>query len=680
MRKSREEKPKQPEKRDLTLDLGLPAKKQEKNWYISFARRAGAMFKASDEYKDKKLKSAVEFLGWDLRPKEVKTAPTLAMFIGFAVALPVLGILGYLAFVAQSFDQQMFLYVACVVFLAPLFLTYYVQNYPKSAAKAKRMQAITFIPEIVNYIVMSMKLSPNLENAVKFAAEHGRGKIAEDLKQLSWDVSVGKYRSIEEGLDELAYKWGEFSEEFKHAMMVIRSSVIEVDESKRNALLDKAVTDTLESTSENMTNYVNEMRQPSIYLYYLGVLLPLMMIIMLPIGSAMAGLPLSETKVLVALYNILIPLATFVFAMNILGKRPLVYTPPEIPDSFPGLPRKGHLRVGRSEMPAILLAAIAFIAVYVIFSFVLEPVLNPYPPAWNKEAIAAYFKFFQIAGIFFGAAVAAAVYIYGIFSAKRKAQLEIMQMEKEFKDSIYIMASRLGENRPMEDAVAHTSEFLSDAKISSVFQKTADNIRNMGMTVGAAFFDEIYGSLRFVPSEMIRGSMKIVIDSITLGVQQAARALVSLSLQLRDSEKIQDKIKSMLEEITSMMSSIAFMIAPLVLGITTALQRIIINALKSACGQTAEVAAGAFTTSSMPISICKDPAMLELIPSPTMFMLIMAFYVVELTVILVYFTSQVKEGSNRLSLFMSIAKTLPVSLLFFFASAFMATQVAAVIG
>lgn len=661
---------------ELYKEAGIREKviKKPKNWYINFARRAGKMFKAKNEFKKEEFKLALDFLGWDLQPREVNAAPTLVMVLGFGITIPILFFVAYYSLILGALPYLTLFYVAPVLILLPFLLIFWVQNYPLSAAKAEKMKSITAIPEIVNYLVMSMKLSPNLERAVKFAAEHGRGKIAEDLKKLSWNVNIGKYKSMEEGLDELAYKWGAFSDEFKHSLMLIRSSVIEIDEAKRYVILDKAVSDVLEGIGDDMSKYATEMRQPSIYLYYVGVLLPLLLIIMLPIGAVMAKLPIAQTWVLILLYNLAIPIGTIFFAKIILGKRPPVYTPPKIPDDYPGLKKTGPTFV--------ILAIFVAIGVFLVFSYVFEPVLNPIPPEWNTEARRAYFQFFTIAGFVIGIASAISIYLYGTASAKRKIQKRIMEMEDEFQDSIYVVASRLGENRPMEEAMEYTADFLTATKVSGVFRKAADNIRNLGMTVEASLFDPMYGALKNIPSDLIRGSMRIVIDSINLGVQQAARALISLSLQLRDAQRVKEKIRSMLGEITAMMKSIAFLIAPLVLGITSALQKIIVSALRAVGQQPGFQAAGGvggISIPNIPISSFGDVSMLKGIPDAATFLLIIAIYVIEVTLILIFFTSRIEEGENNLALKMNIAKSLPIATILFFLSAWMAAQMTAIL-
>jgi hypothetical protein len=624
------------------------------------------MFKAPDKFSKKDYASAMEFLGWDIKAKEVNAAPILALMIGLMVAAIGFLYLFYAFFITHEISSwMMFLYPALGLILIPFGLTYYVQSYPIRAAELEKMKSIANIPEIVNYMVMSMKLTPNLEKAVEFAGEHGKGRIAEDLRELTWRTKIGTYKTIEEGLDELAYRWGRYSDEFKHALMLIRSSIIEVDDAKRALLLDKAVADVLEGIKDNMDKYAGEMKQPSIYLYYLGVLLPLMLIIMLPIGSVMARLPLAQTWILILLYNVAIPVGTILFAQNILKKRPPVYTPPSIPNTYPGLPKPGNMLIGKTEISAAFVAVIVGVGIALLGYLVLDPLLNPYPPAYEKEARLAWYPFFTVAGIVIGICSMVALYLYGTSAAKRKVQRDVMAMENEFQDSVYVLASRLGENRPIEEAVSYTADFLTTEKIANVFRKASENITNLGMTIEMALFDPIYGALKDVPSDLIRGSMKIVIDSINLGVQQGARALISLSLQLRDAQKVREKIAGLLEEITSMMKSIAFFIAPLVLGITVALQKIIINALKSV-STTSTPQTG---VTNIPLVSFGDPTMLNNIPDPVTFLLIIAFYVIEVTLILIYFTSKIEEGENELATKISIAESLPIAIVLFFAAA-----------
>src|SRR3989344_1712758 len=105
--------------------------------------------------------------------------------------------------------------------------------------------------------------------------------------------------------------------------MRVRASVIEPTEAKRHAILDKTMDEILESIKLKMEQYARDLSQPSVMLFYIGVLLPLILIIILPVGSSFSGAPLANPVFLALIYLIFIPGFTLWFAQTqIVSKRP----------------------------------------------------------------------------------------------------------------------------------------------------------------------------------------------------------------------------------------------------------------------------------------------------------------------------------------------------------------------
>ncbi len=706
------------EKKETVEEESKPPK-----WFVYLAKSGYKYFGKSAKVTDaekKKLTNTLAYIGWDLKPEEVKSAGMFVLAVGavlgmfwlmlnFVLSRMQIGLwialgqnitapIGFgippmesTLLVGFGLDSPIHLLLYIGPFLLAAIAAYWVMEYPYSYANKERIRSLGYIPEIVNYFVMAMKVNPNLEKALEFVAEHGHGRIAKDVRKLLWDLKTGKYRTTEEALDNLAWRWGEYSEEFKHALMLIRSSVMEPDDTKRNALLDRALQDVLDGIKEKMDMYSRQMHQPSVYLYYIGVMLPLLLIIMAPVGAMMGGgqmAVLSQLPVMILLYNILIPIGSFYMAKSILGKRPPTRPVPQIPDDFPGLPKKGWFKVFKYELPVYFIAGAIF-AVFVALGYVLEPVLNPVPPAWKHQS---WFPFFEITGVILGAVYAVSFWLWANHKDKRKAQLEIVQMENEFQDSLYVLASRLGEGRPIEDALRYAAEFLPTSQASKrLFLPTLHNIKMLGMTLKMALFDPAYGSLRWIPSGFIKTTMKIVVDSMSLGVQMAARSLTGLSMQLRDMQKVEQALRSMLEDITNMMASMATLIAPVVLGITVALQKIIMGALKNL----AKSGMGSSTQSNNVVIPAGIPGanMLQgggpfggknmekiLAHSATQEQLffVVGFYMIEIIFVLIYFASHVNEGKNDLAFKMALAQSLPMGMTIFFAVAFFAMKMTAI--
>src|SRR3989344_3304796 len=310
--------------------------------------------------------NAIDFLKWRLSAEEFTAAAKIFLLLAFGAAFltgiialfsplsEVLALLGGsgLGVYAVAFGPQL---------IVAAFAVNFFNTFPEIAAKREQTKALTYVPEILGYMVMSIKLVPNLEKAVEFAATHGKGKIAKDFRELIWAVELGTYNSLSEGLDALAYQWGKYSDEFKRALMRIRGSVIENSEAKRYTLLDSAVSEMLESIRNKMEKYARDLSQPSTMLFYIGVLLPLLLIIILPVGSSFSGAPLANPIVLFLIYNIVIPLITIAFAYNLIQTRPPTYDPPVIPDNYEGLPRKWSANIRGISIDLRFAAALVLI-------------------------------------------------------------------------------------------------------------------------------------------------------------------------------------------------------------------------------------------------------------------------------------------------------------------------------
>src|SRR3989338_7591009 len=661
--------------------------------YCKWASKTFPAYAASEKPLDSKVQDAFNFLGWEITPGEYNAGAKAASIFGVAFALAAFASGYYL------FGQDLTLLTAyAAVGMGAIFLIpYLVKNTPISAAEKRKKDIMIEIPRIVGYMGMSMKLSPNLERAIAFAAEHGEGKIAESFRELLWNSQTGVYSNLEEGLDEMAYNWGKYSPEFKQALMTIRSSVLEPDETHRNILLDSALEDSLTSIGNKLSDRATSLKGPSMIMFYLGVLLPLILIIVLPIGAVLGGNTFfSNLFVLAGIYNVGIPVVLYIVAMAILAERPPVYEPPEIPDDHPELPRKGMVKIGKTQLPMVLLLLVvggAALGATYFLHLAFDPSfgkivkdqfgqdLGEYLRTHDEKTVQAEMKkydlvpFILIGGATLGSVLVACTYLYFSSIYKRRVQLEVIEMEEEFKDSAYLIASRLGQNKPVEDAIKYVGEFLPESKLATrVFGKVRQNITLLGLTLEGAVFDPLYGALRNIPSKLIYTSMKIIVDAVQLGVNVAARAVMALSNQLTAFSKINRQITTELSEVTATMQSMGGFIGPIVLGITTALQKIITNTINASI-------AGAATGPSLPEGVSvgginfQNQTQLQLTEAgidPTWFLVILIVYVVQMVTILTYFGGSIKEGKNKLVTNILVAQTLPISITLFLITAFVA--------
>ncbi len=696
---------------------------------------------------DKKYKNALEFLGWQIKEREFANAVNVFSIICLGCALVLGAVIMLVPFTNElflSFSESIIMGYA-FMFGLPIALSliaiFYFKEYPLMEAEKEKNRALSYVPEIIGYMIMSMKLVPNLEKAIEFASKTGTGKLAEEFKQIIWNMQLGVKGTIYEALDYLAYRWGKYSEEFKQALMRIRASLLESDQAVRIELLDKTMDEVLTAIKNKMESYAKNLTQKTVILFYVGVLLPLILVIILPVGSAFSGSDFAKAEYLFVLYNVLLPLGLFVYASQILSERPHTNKPPKIEDTFPGLPKKGFAFVGGMEIPIIIIVAVVLVlgglgSLFISYNgvpprmffgehgdFLLKhdqsvaEVLQRenLPENWFKKdgpryqelldetkseekAIAklkqeeqSFFMQSQnditpynlIFGLIITLTFALSACFYFDAKYKRKIQKEIEKMEEEFEESLYVIASRLAENRPMENALKYTMEFFPNYTISKqVYKKTLENVKLLGMPLDKAFFDKTYGSLKYIPSKIIKGSIKILVDSVSLSVSVASKSLMSMAMQLTNLKKVNQTLHSLLGDTTQTMTTMILFIAPVVLGITVALQKIVIGTLATVAtsgvldSMQNQSVQNALTNSAieLPTITSINTSAISSIASPAEFLVMIAIYIIELVIIMTYFTTKI-DNENMLEVKMNIARNLPIAVIVFCTSVIIANSI-----
>ncbi len=701
--------------------------------YVAWAKSAYKKFPNFSKINvHKKVKDAVLFLGWKLKPEEYDAFVVTTFVFTFGISLIVSMLLFAIAFIlynnmsAFSISPAYFLIIPLILgFSVSGYLSYYVMNYPLVKAEEEKRLALAYLPAMVGYLTMYLKLVPNLERAILFASEQGEGHLADEMKKLVWDTNLGVYSSISEGLDFLSYRWEKYSKDFKEAIMMIKSAMVEDNEARRTELLDKTTENLLDSIKLKMETYARGLSQPSLVLFYIGVLLPLLLVIILPIGSVFASLPFSNPWILAAIYCVAIPLFVFMYGKKISRKVPLLYKAPVIPDDYKGLPKKNNIKLGKFELNIFVFLGFIFIFGIVVlyfaqtlFGVTLEKVMrdvdqlpqnyidNPesyfdmlaenyiltsnskitkgskeYEDVFKTQKMLYSLSpghdttpYIFLYGFAVLVAILVALFAYLTSKDKKKVQDYYMDMEKNFREVLFILASRLSEGKPMETAIKETKSFFPELVISQDFlAKTLDNINLLGMPLEQALFDPMFGSLKNNPSELIKNNMKIISDSSELGVGTVAKTILSISLQLKNIEDIRITVQKLTDDVRQMMSTMASMIAPAVLGMVSGIQKVVILTLSnlgsSGISQNstdssllADTGMGGMDVSQMMGSL--DPNAIGSIATPLQFNIILIINLTLVVIGLVYFITRVQSDSN-LEFKKNLAYMVPVAIIVF---------------
>jgi Flp pilus assembly protein TadB len=279
--------------------------KKRLTWFEILARLSGKILKANpDENTRKEMESAISFTGLRVTPQDVMGLVVLDLIIFVGVAV-VLAISGLMPLVGSMFIAAL-----------GIGLAYYFLRYPVNLLKSYRIRASSQVVLAVLYMVVSMRISPNLENALRFASANISGPLAWDMRRLIWDIEMKKYYSASHALTDYIAKWKSENEEFAESLRLIRDSLTHPS-GRSEAILNEALEVILEGTKTRMKHYAQELSMPVTIIHMMGIILPVMGSIMAPLAAVFLA-EMVRPEYFVIGYDIVLPLFLIWFINSIL--------------------------------------------------------------------------------------------------------------------------------------------------------------------------------------------------------------------------------------------------------------------------------------------------------------------------------------------------------------------------
>lgn len=597
-------------------------------------------------------------------------------------------LLGFVLFNSMFFI--VFFMICGAIMVVPL------QNAPMYMANSWRMKASNQMIVCIFYIVTYMRHTSNLELAIEFASDHLTPPLSLDLKKVLWDVETEKYESIKQSIDAYLITWKKWNMEFIEAFHLIESSLYESSEERRVGLLEKSLSVILDETYEKMLHYAQNLKSPITMLYMLGIILPILGLVILPLMvSFMCEV---QWYHLVAIYNLALPLGVYFLGKNILSMRPSGYGDTDISEANPDLEKykKFRIKIGKEEFgisPAYIAVILGLVLLVIGFSPMIahfltgdtnwDIMINKNPKMDESFIMAtnelddprAMFSFLGykesrgcgeegaggLIGPFgFGAALLSLLVVIGVgvsiglyFRLKSFNIIHIRDkakaLEKEFASALFQLGNRLGDGLPAEISFGKVADVMEGTLTGEFFNLVSTNITRLGMGVEQAIFDPARGALIYYPSHLIESSMKVLTVSVRKGPKIAAEALVSVSKYIQEMHRVDERLKDLMAEtVSSMKSQIKFMtpaIAGIVIGITSMISTILgkltqqLKSVTQGVGEGVEgVGAGGFDI----VNMFGDGI-------PTFyFQIIVGIYVVQIVYILTVMANGIEEGTDKL--------------------------------
>jgi hypothetical protein len=142
--------------------------------------------KKSEKTVSKEFLDAINFSGFELEPWETHILSYTSGLLLFLL----MAILDLILFRVFTYERNTIFFAVAFTVIVPVAMMVYISEYPKIHAKFMKIHTLGDIPEVQSYLVMSMKLVPNMERAIIFAAENSYRPLARDLKKLIWDIHI----------------------------------------------------------------------------------------------------------------------------------------------------------------------------------------------------------------------------------------------------------------------------------------------------------------------------------------------------------------------------------------------------------------------------------------------------------------------------------------------------------
>ncbi len=586
----------------------------------------------------KEFIDSLNFTGLDVEPYEVlifSYAGAIACFI-FAIILDTF----IMAFYGFSIEQAGYITIIMMIGITvglPILALQFLSEYPKAKARYMKIHSLGDIPEVLSYIVMYLKLIPNLENALRFAARESKTSLGNDLKKLIWDLEVRIHKSIDDAITFFANVWGKWSDYLKRALHLVRSSVHERNEGERIVTLDRSLDVVLEGTKSTMIDFANKLHQPTLVIYSIGVMIPLALVAMAP-AAALVGIRITIFHIFL-LYDITLPVILFLYIRKVLLSRPATFNPPVVPAHHPDVEKINK----RENLISALIVGIV-IALPGIFFMILpvSGVIGSVADFANK--INVYFPVTLF--ILWGITAGVSLYCLRTYTAYKKIRDDIKEMEKEFADSLYVIGKRISEGRPAEEAFSYASETLKGSKIGEVFKKTAFNLLSMRMSINEVLFDKKFGSLKHVFSDRIRAVMRLFVEGVKKSYVAAGVAIIKIADHLKQLQEVEKGIRNALGTLTSTLRSTAIIFAPMIAGVTLGITKLIYHIVKSI----KEIEPTKFAVENV---------------RPEYFVLVIGIYIIQLVFLLTRFANGIDEGDDKIQYMYTLGTSLPTAVAFF---------------
>ncbi len=587
--------------------------------------------------------------------------------------------------------------IGVIIWGAPGFWAYWVLSYPGFRATVLRIKSSDEALRVILYMAMQLNMNPSLEGAVRNAADHTGGPVSRDLSKILWDTQTGRFTSMKDGIAEYMQLWREWSQDFVKSFEFLIDATSRTGEG-RDRMLDKGQDNMIQATRDKMSQYARNLSSPVKVIHMAGIVLPLMGLIMFPLvsiflnqGQASVG---GMTLYIAFGYLFILPLFLFFLVKRLISKRPGAYSQPSL-ENVPNLPPRDKLQltVGDTtyELPVRLVAVtVGFLIMLPGIIYYAELIGNiismqvsitsegtltgPAADQWSDFIETQYEvenvvpNVVQGMTLFWGLVAGLVTYFLGRSYRLKKIREQIKEIEDGIDVGLTALENMLSKNLPVERAVYEVVREYEkigqgDHPLHGFFSLTLNNIEGKGLPFHEAIFDKNEGSITYYPSSLLENTMQVVANSTAKGSAAMATNIRTLNEYIQNQKRVEELIKELLDETVGQMKIQARYIAPIITAAAASMSLLIVEILFQISQrledieQTLSPGGGGGVSGGITgqLSLVKN---LDSSIPPTLLLLIVSLYLIEVSLILAYFTNGIQHGFDEINRDLEISRTL----------------------
>jgi len=528
---------------------------------------------------------------------------------------------------------------------------YYIILYNNLNIK-KKSQLIS----LLLLIAIKLRQNPNVEQALLFAAKNINLPLKLDLLRLLRDIYNRKYISASEALVEYSRSWEKNAKFFYIGIMLILSALYDPDKDRRNFQIDKSIEETLEELVNELYEFSREIRSTINLVSMLGITLPVMLLTVFPLASIFLGNIFSPLSLFI-LFDILIPFIAF-FAINyaISSKIIGVFSNDDIYLFY-------YLK--RKDLKNKLISIASGISVGILLFFIIFFIIYEY--LYKFDVLGILLSEFLV--FLMGLSISLIAFIY--FSHYKDLYKNLEKIGTDLPPFLLSLSSALNEGYPLEKAMIYVYPKYKGSPIGDFISKIYQNLR-AGLSFYDSVFDIRYGALSKIPSSQLKATMELLYEASSQSPAEASVITGIIARYFLLISKVKERIKDLVAEDISQLKSLLRILAPVILGIVSAVSVMVIEILYKLSFQFSQISNLTSSSSNVSQYINSLPSIifnifnLNSLVSPASMIIIIGIFNVAIAFVIIYAINSIENSGDKLGFYYYLYKYYIINILIFF--------------